>query len=378
MALTNKLSAIGDAIREKTGKTELLTLDAMPLEIASITTGGGGSEDCNGLHIPEEALLITGDCSNRFIGNGWNWFIELCGDKIQATGITDMYNFAYNNTNIKRFPFWIFCVYNFPINLNGAFCNCADLREPPIFSNVQPQGMFNAFNNCHRLVRFPGDYWDNGWDWSFVNNASQYEVEYDSMFNCCYSLRYVPGFKQSQINPRSEYPIYLYGFTNCHVIDEIYLPVYNEAEYWDNKFIETFDNCNRLSLVQFNTNEDGSPIQCPGWHCQTLDFRNQVGYTDNPWNILNYSDIHGITEANKNYEYGYSGTNYWTDELHRSCFNYGSAFLLIESLPDCSAGTDNMVIFDPVAGSMLGAMISDLTEEDIAIAVSKGWTISYG
>jgi hypothetical protein len=30
MALTNKLSAIGDAIREKTGKTGLMTLDEMP------------------------------------------------------------------------------------------------------------------------------------------------------------------------------------------------------------------------------------------------------------------------------------------------------------------------------------------------------------
>ena len=45
MALINKLSAIGDAIREKTGKSELLTLDAMPDEIRGIETGGGGGGD---------------------------------------------------------------------------------------------------------------------------------------------------------------------------------------------------------------------------------------------------------------------------------------------------------------------------------------------
>lgn len=45
MALTDKLSAIGVAIREKTGKSDLLTLDQMPTEIASITTGGGGGGD---------------------------------------------------------------------------------------------------------------------------------------------------------------------------------------------------------------------------------------------------------------------------------------------------------------------------------------------
>jgi hypothetical protein len=41
MALIEKLNAIGDAIREKTGKTDKLTLDQMPTEIASIETGGG-------------------------------------------------------------------------------------------------------------------------------------------------------------------------------------------------------------------------------------------------------------------------------------------------------------------------------------------------
>lgn len=42
MALTDKLSAIGDAIRAKTGKSDLLSLDAMPAEIASIQTSSGG------------------------------------------------------------------------------------------------------------------------------------------------------------------------------------------------------------------------------------------------------------------------------------------------------------------------------------------------
>lgn len=39
MALTDKLTAIADAIREKTGKTDELTLDQMAVEIADIQTG---------------------------------------------------------------------------------------------------------------------------------------------------------------------------------------------------------------------------------------------------------------------------------------------------------------------------------------------------
>lgn len=45
MALTDKLTAIGDAIRSKTGGSELLTLDEMPQEIQGIQTGGGGGAD---------------------------------------------------------------------------------------------------------------------------------------------------------------------------------------------------------------------------------------------------------------------------------------------------------------------------------------------
>lgn len=41
MAITDKLAAVADAIRGKTGKAEKMTLDQMPVEIESIQTGGG-------------------------------------------------------------------------------------------------------------------------------------------------------------------------------------------------------------------------------------------------------------------------------------------------------------------------------------------------
>lgn len=45
MAITDKLSAIGNAIRAKTGKSDLMTLEEMPQEISSISTDGGGGGD---------------------------------------------------------------------------------------------------------------------------------------------------------------------------------------------------------------------------------------------------------------------------------------------------------------------------------------------
>lgn len=43
MALTDKLTAIGDAIREKEGSTDLIALGDMPERILALSTGGGGS-----------------------------------------------------------------------------------------------------------------------------------------------------------------------------------------------------------------------------------------------------------------------------------------------------------------------------------------------
>lgn len=80
------LTAIGDAIRSKTGKTELIDPANMSTEIASITTGGGGG----GYEIPDEAFMLTGDCSFLARGAAWSWFFKLYKNKIQTKDITDM------------------------------------------------------------------------------------------------------------------------------------------------------------------------------------------------------------------------------------------------------------------------------------------------
>ena len=56
MALVEKLSAIADAIRYKTGKTDPLTLDQMVEEIEGIQTGGGG----DGPSVPNGSRVTFG------------------------------------------------------------------------------------------------------------------------------------------------------------------------------------------------------------------------------------------------------------------------------------------------------------------------------
>lgn len=106
MALTNKLTAIADAIRGKTGKTAEMTLDQMASEIVGIETGSGGSAVYSGEFIPAENLTTI---SIDIPGN-YTYFViyataRVTGNSVKATGFlfTDnarplWYAIASNNT----------------------------------------------------------------------------------------------------------------------------------------------------------------------------------------------------------------------------------------------------------------------------------------
>lgn len=59
MALTDKLTAIADAIRGKTGGADALTLDAMAAAIEALETGGGSARIATGTYTPAEDITIA-------------------------------------------------------------------------------------------------------------------------------------------------------------------------------------------------------------------------------------------------------------------------------------------------------------------------------
>ena len=91
MALTNKLTAIGNAIRAKNGETALYTLDEMPQKIAAIETGSGGSgSGVIGQLVPEDyqqVLYLQCDGSQYLISDYYpNGYTQI---------ITQFYNIDY-------------------------------------------------------------------------------------------------------------------------------------------------------------------------------------------------------------------------------------------------------------------------------------------
>ena len=83
------------------------------------------------------------------------------------------------------------------------------------------------------------------------------------------------------------------------------------------------------------------------------------------WNVLSNSLIEAVNP------------DWYTGMYEYATFNKDSALELIKTLPDTSAYNGiNTIKFKGGSGHYTGGAIRDLTEEEIAIATAKGWTVT--
>lgn len=116
-SVNEKMTAIADAIRNKTGKTNKLTLDQMPLEIDSIAIGGVQSasgtytlaNDAVGLEIdvsnvgfiPDLAIVYLDDAELEYTSQPTKvWILEYRPELIDFVGFPDPTNKEFATTNI--------------------------------------------------------------------------------------------------------------------------------------------------------------------------------------------------------------------------------------------------------------------------------------
>lgn len=86
MSVNEKMTAIADAIRGKTGGTTALTLDQMAAEIAGIETGGGGDSYNNPWVSYETVEIEIGE-------NAVTTTQEACAYMVSASGLTTIDSF---------------------------------------------------------------------------------------------------------------------------------------------------------------------------------------------------------------------------------------------------------------------------------------------
>ena len=372
------LTAIGNAIRGKTGGTELIAPLNMPTEINGISTGGGTT-------LPAEALNITGNCDSKFMNNSWNWFINTYGSQVTTNNIVDCNKMFYLNNEITTIPFSINCdstkTY---IPCGSMFYGCTQLTALPEIT-IQPFTFNGIFKDCQCIREIPDSYSET-FDFTYLNSYSG--AMCSSVFDQCHSLRKIPsGFlkKIYCLTTNKNRHIYYYGFRSCYCLDEIVGVPIGTAVISSNAFTDTFTRIMRAKNVIFDTNEDGT-AKTAQWSNQTIDLQT-AGYATLPVSeFLNYNS--GITadkEVTDDTTYAAlkNDPDWFTEYGRYSRYNKTSAIATINSLPDTSAyiaanGGTNTIKFIGAAGSATdGGAINTMTEEQIAVATAKGWTITF-
>lgn len=377
------LSNIGDAIRDKEGTSDLIPVNDMASRISAITTGGSNEPT-------DEELTITGDCSYRFAYGGWDWVIDRYGDRITTKDITNA-TCMFDMSTLDNIPFQINVTdcANF-----SSILNYAKFRTVPKVRGTVKWSTSTSFESGILSCQFLRDIEDlftpdmiEGF--STVKVTSSYSTPKPLKFHSCNSLRAIPSWwykfrlnEQSTAFPAATYSIYPYLLTNCYSLDEINnIPVWKCAgTQTSNMFSYTFSNSARLKHITFETNPDGSPIVTQ-WKTQTIDLES-CGYLKMPVvYITNYNS--GITadkcvKLPEEYEALKNDPDWFTDNYIYSRYNHDSAVETINSLPDTSATGTNTIRFKGAAGSHTdGGAINTLTEEEIAVAAAKGWTVTY-
>jgi hypothetical protein len=131
---------------------------------------------------------------------------------------------------------------------------------------------------------------------------------------------------------------------------------------------DAFMGCNALTAIKgidIGRYAQGNVNYCgyrPFKDCYALE---ELTFAFRSSNLSNQSlDITG----NVGYQY----------DINTSKYNRTSAVNTINSLPDLSNGSNNIIKFNGKSGlSTDGGAINTMTEEQIAVAVAKGWTVSY-
>lgn len=394
----SNIQAIANAIREKNGETTTYKPSEMAAAILAITTGGSSegkayvfSRDCRYLFANTQiANVLLADLSKISFSETIYWMEAMfknCSGKEDLSALKiplgTSTNPYYNGSNdlggkemfygcatLKSFPQMIKADTTLPYRLidgESMFYGCAYMRELPDWMNG-----IRTYGYTERL--------SNGVIYEFYGTNSSY------MFYKCYSLRdistlnltYFQGHKSGNIYyGASSSPITKGGFCQCYCLDELSnVPIFeNEGE---NLFSPTFvASCYRLKKLTFRGLANSNLASYNNF----IDLSNYVGYagSSNAKYILNYNS--GITADkevtdNATYQALKNDPDWFTTNVAYSRYNHDSAVETINSLPSTTGGT-NTIKFKGEAGSATdGGAINTLTEEQIAVATAKGWTVS--
>lgn len=273
-----------------------------------------------------------------------------------------------------------------------------------LYTDSPPQ-CTNMFTGCNHLQDIPDNYIDlmfHSWDGSSYIPDDMYSDVYPyQMFNDCYALRKIPttfstAFHKKRIRRYDRTPQY-WAFENCYSLGEVVdLPVVDSRDinspYSSNSFYNTFNNCQRLKRLTFKQEEQSNTegnetitVYSPTtayWKNQTIDLaETKVGYggSGRYYNQTIFA-LDNFVKDDATYQALKDTEDWWTEDIAYSRYNHNSAVETINTLPQIPSdytNAGNTIKFKGASGSATdGGAINTLTEEEIAVATAKGWTVA--
>ena len=390
------MNIISYAIGLNSGGSKEPVLESISITANGTYTPGAGIDGYNSVsvNVPQsgdaptaEELTFTGNCKYAFASPAWEWFLNKYGNQITTTNLTSLDN-TFKGSNLSTIPFSLNATTeNDGCQFSETFFNCGNLTSVPTITG-KVSYFFNVFNGCSKLTTIPDSLGEL--DFTIMNNRN--DANCGQNFMDCYSLRYIPKNLLKQIfyagkQNGSDYGnIYSHQFNNCYSLDALDGVAVQASAYNQDKLgnYNCFYNCNRLKTMKFDINADGTPKTAP-WKNQSLDLADYVGYAQYAYR---FDGNYGFTTATQvkdaaTYEALKNNADYWTADINYSRYNHDSAVETINSMPDTSAyleanGGTNTIKFMRNSGKLTdGGAIDTLTEEEIAVAVARGWTVAF-
>ena len=344
---------------------------------------------------------------------GWEWFMDKYGNRIKVRITSQSQSKVFGQGYTKDLND-IKLIEKEPgqsCDIRRMFDSYDGKKLPvPIWEGTKPiREISGLFSYCRNLTDTEIKSFLSHFNFSGFVNAV-----FNDLFNECRSVRNINSIL-AQLHAQCKNYVSDYGGNvniqalcrATSVADELVglpvpcgdVPYDSQISFWDN-IDAIVESASRAKKITFATKTDGTPYTVK-WDGKTISLTNQIGYSTEENNILSQSSVHGITqekrvsdattyEALKNdpdyYVYNQTTQTYDGNELSigllYSRYNHTSAVETINSLPDCSAycaetNSTNTIKFKKYSGALTdGGGINTLTEEEIAVATNKGWTVS--
>lgn len=344
----------------------------------------------SGGYIPtDEDLTFSENINNLFVNNRLNWLLNNYGDKITTQNLNGLSGTFQSSSELEEIKFSLNLKPTQACSLVQTFLECNNLKKLPIITGAIGDTQA-VCSSCNNLQEIPNEW--NAIDFTILHTQTTYLYSrVGATFKNCYSLRKIPSDFLKQLYNNVNNNKYAYTgemFSECYCLDEIIglrmCANINTNNMFNNNFLST----SRLKKLLFDT-ENGSP-RIERWKNQVIDLT-KSGYLTNSSNeskkyILQYNS--GITADKEitddaSYSLLKNDNDCFTCNVAYSRYNKISAVETINSLPDTSAylataGGTNAIKFKGESGSATdGGAINTMTEEEIAVATAKGWTVSF-